>query len=341
MLASERRGIISAGTWTLDRVKLVDSWPQEEHLAHILATDRQGGGSGHNLAVDITRLDSSLPVQTIGLVGMDADGDFLKSRAAESGINVSQLHQIDCERTSYTDVISDSRTGKRTFFHYRGTSDLLSPDHFDFELCSGRLLHLGLLGLHKTMDAKWKQFQNGWVAVLAAARAQGIRTNLELVSIDSEKIRDIALPCIPYLDSVIINEYELGALSGKSVCRKNGQIDTELSIEAAKSLVSHSSMSFLVVHCPQAAIAVTASGDVFVKKSFDVNPSWIISTVGAGDAFAAGMLYGQHENWSIDASLELAHATAAASLRAANTVGSVESVKACLAFAQRASIEAR
>ncbi len=341
MLASEqsskRRGIISAGTWTLDRIKLLDAWPQEEHLAQIIATDMQGGGSGHNLAVDITRLDPTLPVQAIGLVGQDTDGEFLISRAMEAGIDTSQLHKNEYERTSYTDVMSDHKTGKRTFFHYSGTSDLLSPDHFDFTRCRGRLLHLGLLGLHNVMDSPWKQFQNGWVAVLAAAQENGIYTNLELVSIDSQKIRDVALPCIHHLDSLIINEYELSALSGLSVCGDNGMACTELCITAAESLMSKGSMRIVVVHFPQAAIAVTASGETFTKPSFTVHPSWIKSTVGAGDAFAAGMLYGVHENWTIDASLELAHATAAASLRSATTVGSVDSVAACLEFAHRAA----
>jgi len=36
---------------------------------------------------------------------------------------------------------------------------------------------------------------------------------------------------------------------------------------------------------------------------------------GADDAFAAGMLSGIHEGWSVEQSLRLAHATAAASLR--------------------------
>ncbi len=341
MLTSERKGIISAGTWALDRIKLIDCWPQEEHLAQIIATDMQGGGSGYNLAVDIACLDPHLPVQAIGLVGNDTDGDFLLSLAAKKGIDTSQLHKTKNERTSYTDVMSDHNTGKRTFFHYPGTSHLLSPDHFDFSQCSGRQLHLGLLGLHNTMDSPWKDFENGWVAVLAAAREYGIKTNLELVSIESQKIRDIALPCLPFLDSLIINEYELSALSNKPVSNANGQVDTALCTAAAESLMQKSAMQYMVVHFPQAAIAITTDGTVTTKESFNVHSSWVKSTVGAGDAFAAGMLYGQHENWAIEKSLELAHAAAAASLRAATATGSVDNVQACLAFAQCADTKKR
>ena len=258
-MSADRHGILSAGTWALDRIKLVDAWPQEEHLAKILSTDMQGGGSGHNLAVDIRKLDATLPVETIGL-----------------------------------------------------------------------------LGVHKTMDSAWRDFDNGWQAVLATAKSSGIVTNLELVSISEEQIQALALPCLPYLDSLIINEYELSALSGINLTDSSGEISSDDCVTAATSLFDKGSMSLVVVHYPKSAIAVTSSGQVIIKPSFNVHTSWIRSSVGAGDAFAAGMLYGIHEEWSLENSLELGHACAAASLRATTTVGSVESVAECLKFARRA-----
>jgi len=336
---ANRKGIISAGTWALDRIKLVDAWPQEEHLAQIIGTDQQGGGSGYNLAVDITQLDASMPVYGIGLLGADSAGDFLRSKAKSYGIHTQQLHTTHRKPTSYTDVISDSRTGRRTFFHYPGTSELLSPEHFDFQCCAGKILHLGLLGLHQTMDHPWRHYDNGWVAVLDAARQQGIHTNLELVSIDSDRIREIAGPCLPYLDSLIINEYELSALAGLPVHADTGEVSRELCLVAMKSVLAMSPMKFIVVHFPAAAIALTADHQIYQKSSFAVHPSWIASAVGAGDAFAAGMLYGVHEAWDFDTSLTLAHAAAAASLRAQTTVDSVDSVSDCLAFAKIAGDE--
>ena len=72
-----RRGFICAGCWTLDRVKLIDAWPEEESLAMIDEIDRQGGGSAHNVGIGLKRIDASMPVEGIGLLGHDADGDFL------------------------------------------------------------------------------------------------------------------------------------------------------------------------------------------------------------------------------------------------------------------------
>jgi len=70
-MTAQRRGIIAAGTLTVDRLKVVDSWPQEEHLAVIISTEQNGGGSAHNVGVDICQLDSDMPVEIIGLVGSE------------------------------------------------------------------------------------------------------------------------------------------------------------------------------------------------------------------------------------------------------------------------------
>ncbi|MEM7259817.1 MAG: carbohydrate kinase family protein, partial [Pseudomonadota bacterium] len=189
------------------------------------------------------------------------------------------------------------------------------------------------------MDAPWQQDANGWVNVLRQAQALGIQTNLELVSIEPEKIRHIARPCLKHLDSLIVNEYELGALADTAIHDENGNISMDLCIAAAAKIHEYSrqsgnGLSLVVAHCPAFAIALYATGAVHSRPSFHVPEKEVVSTVGAGDAFAAGMLYGIHEQWHIDQSLELAHATAAASLRSANTVGSVESVQGNLEFAR-------
>jgi len=342
-MSNERHGIISAGSWTVDRIKIVDVWPQEENLAQIIETDKQGGGSGHNLAIDIRKLDSSMPVEGIGLYSNDEDGMFLAEIANQTGIDTSQFHQCKNVTTSYTDVISVKDTGKRTFFHYPGTNDLLSPDHFDFEKCSGKILHLGLVGIHAVMDKPWKQDASGWVTVLKAASVAGIHTNLELVSIAAERIREIALPCIPHLNSLIVNEYELGAVSNSETIDAKGVLDQALCSKAAAKLFRHSDdnngqLKLVVVHSPKAAIAIDSQGNTIYQKSVTINPSEIKGSVGAGDAFAAGMLYGIHQEWTIDKSLELAHAVAATSLKSPTTVGSIEDVESCLNFARQTNL---
>jgi len=329
-LDNNRCGVLAAGTWALDRISLVDQWPKQEHLANIISTDKQGGGCGYNLAINLKKLSPPLPVFAAGLLGADNDAQFLLNNATEHRIDVSQLHQTTQAPTAYTEVISANDTGKRTFFHHRGSSDLLTPATINPHACNARILHLGLLGLHARLDEPWQHYANGWVAVLAAARHAGLHTNLELVSIDAARIRQIAKPCLAHLDSLIVNEYELSALADMPVTDKSGTIQAELCANAAQAVLQQSSAQFLVVHYPAAALVLTNDGQRYYQLSLEVAPADIVSTVGAGDAFAAGFLFALHESWPMERALELAHAAAARSLRSATTVGSMCSWQECL-----------
>ncbi len=332
MTTTRRRGFICGGSWVVDRIKLVDQWPEQERLARITATDQQGGGSAHNFGVDIRKLDATMPVDAIGLLGNDADGDFLFEKAREIGIDTAQLHRTDEAATAYTDVMSVTGTGKRTFFHDVGANELLTPDHFDFSRTTCRVLHLGLLGLHRHLDNPWSGDPNGWVTILKKARAAGLETNLELVSIEGDRVRQICLPCLPYLDTLIVNDHEIGGLSAMPTVR-DGRTDRSLCREAALAVLEEGSMRLVAVHYPEGAVCVTREGQVSESSSVSVPPETIGSTVGAGDAFAAGMLWALHSGWPVEHALQLAHAVAASSLRSQTTVGSVEDVDSCLDLA--------
>ena len=94
-------------------------------------------------------------------------------------------------------------------------------------------------------------------------------------------------------------------------------------------------MRLVVVHFPSGAIALGHDGSIDTAASVNIPATELVSANGAGDAFAAGLLYALHENWSVAAALELAHASAAMSLRALSTCASVEGYETCLAQARK------
>ena len=73
----KRRGVLSAGTWCVDFNKSIARWPEEDTSNEVLAIDRQNGGSGSNMALDLKRLDPDFPVEAMGVVGDDDLGRFL------------------------------------------------------------------------------------------------------------------------------------------------------------------------------------------------------------------------------------------------------------------------
>ena len=330
----QRRGILTAGTWCVDRNKLVQFWPREDELTEILAEEVFGGGSACNLAIGMRKLDPSIPLSTMGLVGDDIDGHFLLDLADSNSIDRRRIALTKAAKTHYTDAFASQRTGRRTHVSNHGASHLLTPDHFDFAGATERFLHLGIIGVHRIMDQAWQDEPNGWVSVLKRAKQSGLRTNLELASTYAERLAEVTRPCLPLLDLLIVNDVEIGAISGVQTSL-NGQTDIDACFEAVSQALSLSSAEIVVAHFPTGAIAACRDGTVLKCPSTTIPAYEIAGANGAGDAFAAGFLYAIHEEWQIEDALRLAHATAATSLRRMSTTEAVETWQSCLSLASK------
>ena len=94
-------------------------------------------------------------------------------------------------------------------------------------------------------------------------------------------------------------------------------------------------MRWVVAHFPEGAVAGGRDGTRLALGSVALPASAIAGANGAGDAFAAGMLYALHEDWPIAEALRLAHACAAASMTAVSTTEGVRTVAECLALAEK------
>jgi sugar/nucleoside kinase (ribokinase family) len=331
---AERLGFVTGGTWCVDRNKMLSFWPAEDGLVEIEAVEQGGGGSGCNFAVDVRRLDPAMPVETIGLVGDDDDGRYLIAEAARFGIGHDQLHVTDATATQYTDAYGSRRTGRRTHLYYAGTAALLTPDHFDFSRTTAKIAHLGLPGVHPHMDAPWGGEANGWVASLKKARAAGLATNMELASFAPARLVALVHPCLPQLDTLVVNDHEIGALAGEQTVRDDAT-DIEACVRAVQAVLAKGPLKLVVAHFPRGSVAAVRGGGVVRQSALRVPQSEIAAANGAGDAFAAGTLYGVHQGWSVLDCLALGRATAAASLRSLSTSGSVDTWQECLALAQR------
>lgn len=329
---AERRGILTAGSWVMDNNKSLLRWPAEDTMNYITELDRQGGGSGCNMAMDIKRLDPSFPVETMGILGDDDDGRFLIAECDRMGIDRTHLRLVPGETTPFSDCFNALESGKRTHLYYPGIAEKLCPDDFDFSTSTARILHLGLPGAHKRMDSPWGADSTGWATVLKAARAAGLTTNLEMVSTSADRIRTFGRSCLPHLDLLIVNDYEIGAVA--DIATRDGTRTLYPRVaEALRSALGLGAASVAVAHFPEGAVAATRDGQVFSVGSVAMPADKIAGVNGAGDAFAAGFLYDWHEGRSIEDALRLGHACAAASMREISTSAGVVDVAQCRALA--------
>ncbi len=335
-----RRGVLTAGTWCVDLNKSIPVWPDEDTMTTIAHVDRQGGGSGCNMAIDLKRLDPALPVETMGLIGDDGDGRFLLGECDRYGVDRTGLALSAEGMTASTDCFNSKASGRRTHFYAPGVAALMSPDHFDFSATTARLLHLGLPGAHKAMDAPWGSDSTGWANVLRKAKAAGLRTNLELVSTVREEVARFGHSCLPFLDLLIVNDYEIGCVAGVET-REGGKAAPARIAEALRRVMQMGPLELAVVHFPEGAIAAVRGGDVSALGSVALPGQAVAGVNGAGDAFAAGVIYGWHEGFALESSLALGHACAAASMREVSTTQGVAPHADCLALSERYGLRPR
>ena len=91
---------------------------------------------------------------------------------------------------------------------------------------------------------------------------------------------------------------------------------------------------WVVIHFPAGSIAVGSGGQELVQASINMPQARIAGTVGAGDAFAAGVLFGLHEGKPMDVALNYGVCAAAASLTDATSSDGVRPLSECLQFAE-------
>src|SRR6187549_3177988 len=124
-MSISRSGIIAGGNWIVDAVKIIDIWPQQDALANIFSTTKGTGGSPFNVVVDLAVLGAGFPLEAVGLVGEDSNGEWIIEQCSNLGITTTALQKTTAAPTSFTDVMTVQANGRRTFFHARGANALL------------------------------------------------------------------------------------------------------------------------------------------------------------------------------------------------------------------------
>lgn len=327
-----RSGILAGGNWIVDKLKFVDTWPQQDALANILSESAGNGGGPFNMLVDLARLGAAFPLAGVGLIGADADGRWISAECARHHIDSSQLQTHPTAHTSYTDVMTVKSTGRRTFFHQRGANAFLGDEHFDFNCAPAKIFHLAYLLLLDQLDRPDAEF--GTVAARTLQRAQkaGCQTSIDVVSEDSYRFKELVLPALPFVDYCFLNEFEIERITGVEINQKQC-INLSTLKTAASMLIQAGVRKWVIVHFPGGAYALGRDGQLHFQGSLSIPPLKIVGTVGAGDAFAAGVLYGLHEEQSIETALHYGVCVAASCLAGAGASDGVRSLKECLALA--------
>ena len=318
-----RRGIIGAGNWIVDQIKQMDRWPGEGNLADILSEEPPAGGGGpNNVLHDLAAMDPTLPLYAVGRIGDDPAGKFLLDEAHKDHIDCTNLTVSHTAPTSYTLVMAAD--GKRTFFHCRGANNELSPEDFAELNPPAKIFYLGYLLLLGGLDAPDPEFGTRGGRVLRQMRERGYTTVLDLVSQAPEVFHQAVVAAMPGTDVLVINEVEAGNAFGMSLRKADDSIDEAALRTVAPKFFELGLHQELVIHFPEGAYARLSDGTECRISSY--RPPKVVGSVGAGDAFCAGILYSLHEGVPLEESLHLAAANAIFNLMDASATGGAVSI---------------
>ncbi|NBV53044.1 MAG: carbohydrate kinase family protein [Verrucomicrobia bacterium] len=330
MPKTPRQGILAAGNFIVDYVKVIDGYPAQDMLASILSESRSNGGGPYNVLKDLAAMKVEFPLAACGLVGDDTNGQWIKRDCQNHRIDVGMLHLSKDHPTSYTDAMTVQSTGRRTFFHCRGANAHFDLKHCSFSKTNARILHLGYLMLLDRMDT----FENGQTIaakLLFNARSAGLETSVDMCSASHPQFREIALSALPLTDHLVVNEIETGLTLGEVIDPKNaGWL-----LRSAEQLLSLGVKKTVTIHTEYGAVCATAEGLRLKQASLKLPAGYSKGATGAGDAFAAGMLYGLHEGLEMQERLKLAVCCAAACLADPTPSKGLRPVKDCLALAEQ------
>jgi len=329
-----RNGILAGGNWIMDYVKIIDVYPNENALANILEQNLGNGGAPFNVLKAIYKMGFSIPMEGVGVVGDDEMGREILQECNQMGIKSAQLKALPGERTSFTDVMTVCNTGKRTFFHYRGANSLLEVKDFCFDKSSAKLFHLGYLLLLDRLDEVDEDGLSGAAKVLKEAKDAGFTTSADVVSEQSIRYKEVIPPSLPFIDILFINEMEAARLTEVETCDGDGNVLISKGFDAAEQILQLGVQRWVVIHFPQGALASSKGGEKLFQPGVCVPQSDIKGTVGAGDAFAAGVFAGFHEEWAMQKGMRLGVCAAATSLLDNTASGSIRPWEQCLVYGE-------
>ena len=308
------KGICIAGNLIVDITYPIEHWPKESELVTITEGITQSvGGLVCNDIVDLAKLDPTMPLQALGLIGEDKEGDYiLEQLGKHENIDLSLLKREG--RTSFTAVMSDNVSKNRTFFHYRGTNARFNEDYIDWDRLDAEIFHIGYILLLDALDEEDPEYGTKMAKVLAKAQSRGMKTSIDVVSESGNRFKKIVSPALKYTDYCVINELEAQAVTGVHLRDDDGTLHKENMKGALEILKNLGVSTWAVIHCPEGSFCLDENNNYIDRTSLKIPNDHIKGTVGAGDAFCSGILYGAYKKWDLEKSVRLATCAAVAAL---------------------------
>ena len=313
-----KKGIAVAGNMIVDLLYPIDGFPKPGELTTITAdVSKSVGGCLCNDIVDLAKLDPQLPLVALGRTGDDEAGAYIMEKL-KAHSNIDMQHVKITGTTSFTLVMADEITKQRTFYHCRGGNAGFCEADIPWDKLDVDMLHVGYILLLDALDEEDSEYGTKMARLLHTAQSKGIKTSIDVVSENSDRFRRLVSPALRYTDYCIINEVEASATTGVALRTEDGALLRENFPAALKKMKELGVSTWAVIHCPEVGYGLDENDNIVEVPSLKLPEGWIAGTVGAGDAFCSGVLYGAWKGMDLKSAIELGTASAACSLSEAS-----------------------
>ncbi|MCD8096923.1 MAG: carbohydrate kinase family protein [Lachnospiraceae bacterium] len=330
-------GIILAGNMIVDVTYPIERYPGESELTTVMGRARRSiGGLVCNVITDLAKMDSELPLQAIGMVGNDAEGDLMLEELGKMpNINLDQVRQTG--DSSITIVMNSMENKKRTFFQYRGNNSYFDESCIDWEKLQGDILHVGYILLLDALDQEDAEYGTKMARLLKHAQDHGLRTSIDVVTETGNRFQKLVPPALKYTNYCVINESEAQQVTGVLLRDDQDRLYPENMPEALKTMKAMGIADWAVIHCPEGGFGLDENYNYVEMPSLKLPADYIKGSVGAGDAFCAGILYGAEKHHCLADAIRLGICAAAASLSDQSATAGLRPVEEVLKLAERYS----
>jgi len=301
--------IVCLGQFTADVVvRTVAALPGKGKATFVDRISLHNGGCACNTAVALGKL--GVRTAAIGKLGRDPFGDFLMDVLAGAGVETSAMVRDPATRTSSTAALVHS-DGERSFLHDQGGNAALTEDDIDYDaIADAQLLHVAAAFAVEGLDGE------PMARILARAQDLGVTTCLDTAWDADGRWMNLLEPCLSHLDLFVPSIDEARMLTGETDPPR-----------IADTLRAYGIQTLVIKQGAQGCYARTADRE-FTVPAFKVDQ--VVDTLGAGDAFVAGLLTGLVRGWDLRKACRLGHAAGACCVTAPGASG-IQSMKETLA----------
>jgi ribokinase len=271
--------VVGMGAMNMDQLYLVERILSDGEIA-VNDFASQAGGSAANTICGLAKL--GVRTGFVGAVGDDEAGRKLVDDLVRCSVEVSQI-SVKKGATGSTLCLSDKR-GRRAIYVMPGANSLLGAEDIDLEYISqAKIFHLSSF-VHEAQFELQKR--------LVAQLPSGVKVSFAPGSIYAARGAEQLAPLLKRTYLLFVNRKEMGQLTGKDFAAGSRRC-LEQGCHTVVTTLGNVNMR-LAGRQREAVVAghiLSKDGEHFIESRAKQSQP-VVDTTGAGDAFAAGFLYG-------------------------------------------------